>query len=213
MLLRSTLFICGAVVMSLEILASRTLAVEFGDNLPVWGALIGTFIGFLSLGYWLGGILADSRPSRLVLGTLIAVAGAIITAMVPFTRHVTAFVFSIDMGETTSTWLQPLLSSTILHGAPVMLLGAVSPFAVKLAAHDLTRLGKRVGGFYAISSLGSIFGTFLTAFYLLGAYGVRSIITAEGVILVGLGVFLVIIGPLKRKSDKNSHIKVEKLNK
>ena len=99
-------------------------------------------------------------------------------------------------------WLKPLLASSIIYLVPVTLLGAVSPYCVRLAAHDLTRLGKRVGGFYAISSLGSIVGTFLTAFYLIGVAGVRSIIMVEGLVLLALSVPLYLAGFFFEEPEK-----------
>ena len=194
MLLRIVLFVCGAVVMSVEILALRVLAPEFGNNLQVSGAANGTVIGALSLGYWLGGVTADRWPTRLGLATIISAAGIIITIMVPLTKSLIGFIWSIEMAGSYSVWLRPLLASAILYCLPVSLLGAVSPYAVRLAARDLTRLGKKVGGFYAISSFGSILGTFVTAFYLIGVMGVRSILMAEGLILLALSVPVYLAG-------------------
>ncbi len=195
MLLRLTLFLCGAVVMSIEILASRILAPEFGDTLFVWGSLIGSFIGALSIGYWVGGVAADRWPTRLVLGGIIAASGILLTIMVPFTRAINGAIYDMSATGSTSYWLKPLLACTAIYFVPVMLLGAVSPFCVRLAAHDLTRLGKKVGGFYAISSFGSILGTFLTAFYLVGLEsGVRATIAAEGLLLVALSIPLYVAG-------------------
>jgi len=194
MLLRLVLFLCGAVVMSVEILASRVL-VEFGDNLFVWGALIGTFIGALSLGYWFGGIASDRWPTRLALGAIISAAGIVLTVMTPFAKGITESISALHINGEYSYWLKPLMAATIIYLVPVMLLGAVSPYCVRLAAHDLTKLGKKVGGFYAISSLGSIIGTFLTAFYLIGLEsGVRATLLAEGLLLMALSIPVYIAG-------------------
>jgi hypothetical protein len=194
MLLRLVLFLCGAVVMSVEILASRVLAVEFGDNLAVWGALIGTFIGSLSLGYWLGGIAADKWPTRIVLGVMISLSGILFTVTAPFSNSITASISGLRMEGDYALWLKPLLACTIIYCAPVALLGAVSPYCVRLAARDLTRIGKKVGGFYATSSFGSILGTFLTAFYLIVLAGIRSIILAEGLFLLALAIPVYLAG-------------------
>jgi len=194
LLLRVVLFVCGAVIMSVEILASRVLAPEFGDTLQVWGALIGTFIGGLSLGYWLGGILADRWPTSRGLAFLTCVGGVLITLMVYFTKAINAHIYNMSLGGDSSVWLKPLVSAAILYGLPITMLGAVNPYCVRLATRDLDRLGKRVGGFYAISSLGSIVGTFLTAFYLVGQCRVSTTIRAEGLVLVALSVPLFVRG-------------------
>jgi hypothetical protein len=183
-MLHLTLFLCGAVVMSVEILASRVLAVEFGEDLYTWGALIGSFIAALSLGYWLGGIAVDRWPSRLGIALLTLVAGAYIIAIVSVTRDVTAFIGSAGLPDQIALWANPLSASLALYGLPMTLLGAVSPYCVRIATENITRLGRKVGSFYAISSLGSIFGTFLTAFYLVGEMRVSTTIRMEGILLV-----------------------------
>lgn len=194
MLLKTVLFLCGAVVMSVEILASRTLASEFGSSLHVWGAVIGTFIGALSLGYWLGGVASDRWPTRLGLAAIVSASGILITVTVPFARRLNTWVAMRDMPVDVAVWLKPLLATTIIYFVPVVLLGAVSPYSVRLAARDLTRLGKKVGGFYAISSLGSIVGTFFTAFYLIAKMRGDHIILAEGFLLIALAIPIYLAG-------------------
>lgn len=194
MLLQIVLFLSGAVIMSVEILASRVLAVEFGDNLFVWGALIGTVIGALSLGYWLGGAAADKWPTRKGIAFVLCVSGVLIAVTVPFTRGITGAIYDMPMPENIEAWAKPVTAATALYVIPVMLLGAVSPYCIRLATDDLGGLGKKVGGLYAISSLGSIFGTFLTSFYLVGKFPVRATILAEGVSLIALAAVTFVAG-------------------
>lgn len=196
MLLRIVVFICGAVVMSLEMLAFRDLAVQFGNNLHVWGALIGTFIGALSLGYWLGGLTADRWPTRLGIAVIISAAGILTTALVPLTDPMAGFIYGLKDGEflVNGGWLKPLLASALIYGPTIVLLGMVSPYAVRLSVQDLSRLGHKVGGFYALSSLGSILGTFLTAFYLILIAPVSHIIMVEGLLLLALSVPVYLAG-------------------
>lgn len=201
MLLRLVLFLCGAVVMSVELLAVRILAPAFGETLPTWGALIGSFIAALSLGYWLGGIAADKWPSRLGLAVLTSAAGVCIIAGVLAADSVTEFILGWGLSVDVETWLGPLTASLVLYGPPMTLLGAVSPYCVRIATDDIARLGRKVGGFYAISSLGSIFGTFLTAFYLVGALRVRSTIRWEGVMLLLLSLPLFLTAREKRRTS------------
>src|SRR6266568_9320922 len=75
-MLRAFVFTAGAVLMSLEILGSRVLAPQYGNSVIVWGSLIGVFLSALSLGYWIGGRLADRLPRADVVATLVAAAGA-----------------------------------------------------------------------------------------------------------------------------------------
>ena len=48
MLIKAVVFICGAIVMSYEILGSRVLAPNFGGSVFVWGSLISVFLAGLS---------------------------------------------------------------------------------------------------------------------------------------------------------------------
>lgn len=196
MLLRIVVFICGAVVMSLEMLAARDLAALFGNNLHAWGAIIGTFIGALSLGYWIGGMIADRWPTRFGVAVILSAAGILTTALVPLTDPVAGFIYGLRGGEflVNGGWLKPLLASALIYGPTIALLGMVSPYAVRLASHDLSRLGHKVGGFYALSSLGSILGTFFTAFYLILIAPVSHIIMAEGLLLLALSVPVYLAG-------------------
>ena len=66
--------VTGAVIMALEILSSRILAPEFGNSVFVWGSIISVFLAALSIGYYLGGQLADRNPAMAVLARLISMA-------------------------------------------------------------------------------------------------------------------------------------------
>lgn len=202
MLLKIVVFICGAAVMSLEMLGSRVLTANFGSSLQVWGALIGTFIGALSLGYWLGGVAADRWPTKIGLAAIITVSGILTVLLVPLTAPINDFLFRITMSPEREVWLKPLAASAVVYGLPVAFLGAVSPYCVRLASRDLSKLGKRVGGFYAISSVGSIFGTFFTSFYLIARARVSSIILAEGLLLVALCVPVYVAGFARKVPTK-----------
>lgn len=57
-------FTSGAVLLAVEIAASRILAPFFGNSLFVWGALIGVVLTGLMLGYWLGGVAVDRLPGE-----------------------------------------------------------------------------------------------------------------------------------------------------
>src|SRR5215207_9255964 len=65
-------FVGGAVLLGVEIAASRVLAPFFGNSLFVWGALIGVVLTGLAIGYWAGGVLADRFPGP---GLLVGVMG------------------------------------------------------------------------------------------------------------------------------------------
>lgn len=187
-LLHTVVFVCGAVLMGLEIVGSRILAPNFGNSIFVWGSLISVVLAALSLGYWLGGMLADRRPHLSVLGVLIAIPGIMI-AVLPFAYpSLNRAIAASALG----TRLSPLVSSVLLFLVPSVFLGTISPFAVRLQARAVSSVGTTAGGLYAVSTAGSILGTLITAFYLIAILGVGNIVHGLGLtlLLVAAAVFL-----------------------
>ncbi len=179
-LLHSVVFVCGAVLMGLEIVGSRILAPYFGNSIFVWGSLISVVLAALSLGYWLGGIVADRWPRLSVMGLLIAIPGVMI-AVLPFGYpSLNRAIAGSDLGAR----LSPLVSCLVLFLAPSVFLGTVSPFAVRLQARAVTTVGATAGALYAVSTAGSIVGTLITAFYLILVLGVANIVHGLGLTLL-----------------------------
>lgn len=175
-----SVFVSGAVVMALELLGSRLLAPVFGNSIFVWGSLIGVVLAALSVGYYFGGKLADRLPRFDILSTLIFAAGLLVMALPTLAPPIFNCAIGLNLGERYS----PLIATTILLGPPSILLGMVSPYAIRLAAESFEKLGKASGNLYALSTLGSIVGTFITVFVLIPAIGVNKIIFALGITLL-----------------------------
>ena len=182
--LKFDVFICGAVVMSLEILGSRLLAPFFGNTIFVWGSLIGVVLASLSLGYFLGGRIADIRPSQFIFSMVIFSAGALIFIL-PFSSDL---VFEFVLTRNLGTRYSPLLGTVLMLAAPSTLLGMISPFAIKLAALNLQKIGSTAGNLYSLSTIGSIIGTFVTVFILIPEFGVEKIIFTLSFILMGVSL-------------------------
>jgi spermidine synthase len=179
-------FLAGAVLLGLEIAASRVLAPYFGNSLFVWGALIGVVLAGLSLGYWLGGTIADRWPEpRLLMGVL--GVSALLVLAIPFVDGwVLERILDWDPGPRAS----PLVASIALFGIPSFTLGSVSPIAVRLSARSLERLGRTTGTLYALSTAGSIAGTFATAFWLIPELGTNQVLAvgAFGLLIAAAAV-------------------------
>src|SRR5438309_4862745 len=84
--LSAVVFASGASSLAVEICASRLLAPYFGNSTVVWANVIGLILVYLSIGYWLGGRVADRYPSARALG-LILVAASLLVAALPFVAH------------------------------------------------------------------------------------------------------------------------------
>ncbi len=166
--------------MSFEILGSRVLAPNFGSSVFVWGSLISVFLAGLSGGYYLGGRLADIKPSSRKLGFMIIVPGVFFLTFPLYSNPISDWIFAMDLGIR----LSPLLASAILFLIPSVFLGIVSPYTAKLMICSLHTSGKTIGTLYALSTFGSIIGTLLTSFYLITVAGVSELIMGQGVLLV-----------------------------
>ncbi len=188
-LLRVTVFVVGAVLLGLEIVGSRVLAPYFGSSIFVWGSLISTFLAGLTIGYYVGGFMADRKPRLLAMAVLILISG-IMTALLPYiATPVNRAIVSVDFGPR----LNPLLATLSLFFLPSVFMGTISPYAIKLAASSLATIGNTAGSMYAISTAGSIVGALGTAFYLIQVIGVRNILRSLGITLVVLATLLLVV--------------------
>jgi predicted membrane-bound spermidine synthase len=166
-------FVVGAASLGAEIAAARLLAPYFGASTIVWANTIGIVLVSLSTGYWIGGRFADRHPHKEALCTLVIVAAAAV-AVVPFAADpfLDISVQALD-DVSAGAFIGSLLVVTVLIGPPVMLLGAVSPYAVRLAVDSVEGSGSVAGRMYAISTAGSLVGTFASALLLIPVVGTR----------------------------------------
>jgi spermidine synthase len=160
-------FVSGAVVLGMEIAASRVLAPFFGNSLFVWGSLIGVVLAGLSIGYWGGGVLADRWPEPRLLAAVMGLGALGVLAIPVLDGPVLEAIVEWDPGPR----LNPLLAAVALFGAPSIVLAGVAPIAVRLHARSLQTLGQTAGRLFAISTAGSIAGTFATSFWLIPEFG------------------------------------------
>ena len=165
-------FITGAVVMALELVGSRIVAPYLGTSIYVWTSLIGIILASLSLGYYWGGRLADKKPeyrtfSLLILASAFLV-GIISLIKTPVLVSISKFVPDVRLAA--------VLAATLLFAPSSTVLGTISPYAIKLRMKDLEHSGATVGRLYAISTVGSIIGTFLAGFFLISFFGSRNIL-------------------------------------
>ncbi|MBA3366019.1 MAG: fused MFS/spermidine synthase [Actinobacteria bacterium] len=174
-------FTGGAVLLGVEIAASRVLAPFFGNSLFVWGALIGVVLAGLAAGYWLGGALADRLPALGLLLSVLAGAALLVLA-IPYADDV---VLEAVVGWNPGPRLNPLLAAVILFAGPSVLLAAVSPIAVRLRTRSVASAGRTAGRLFALSTTGSIAGTFATAFWLIPEFGTDQLLALGAAALLG----------------------------
>jgi spermidine synthase len=187
-LLLPLVFISGMASLGVEFGASRLLAPYFGTSLYVWGVLIGLVLVYLSVGYVIGGRLADRYPREEVLYQITAWAGLWI-GIIPLISYPILLASQqgfkeLSVGLVAGT----LFAVVILFAAPVVLLGCVSPFAIRLLLRDVETGGNTAGRVYALSTAGSILGTFLPVFWFIPTYGTRPTLVGFGLVLVAISV-------------------------
>lgn len=173
-------FVGGFVLMTYELVAARLMAPSIGNSTYVWTGVIGVIIMALSLGYWLGGRVADKRQSAVDVAWLLLSAAA----MVVFTLLATDNVMSWLAETRFDARIQAVLAAILLFAPASFLLGAVSPYLAKLNVTSLETAGRAVANLGALDAIGGICGTFVTGFFLFGIIGSRETLVLLAVILV-----------------------------
>ncbi len=190
--LPAVVFSAGAASLAVEICATRLLAPYFGTSTVVWANVIGLILVYLSVGYWLGGRIADRHPRPEVLGLLL-VSAALAIAVLPFVAHpfldlaLHGFA-ALSVGVVAGSFFATLL----LFSVPVSLLGMASPFALRLAIHRVEAAGRTSGRLSALATVGAIVGTFASALVLIPAIGTQRtmLVSALLVALVSIPLWM-----------------------
>lgn len=176
--LRAVVLLSGTGTMALQMATVRLLAPWVGASSFVWATVIGLSLSMMTVGYVLGGRLADRRADGPLLARTL-LAAALLVAMVPFVAP--ALLPHVDLGI-RSAEVADLVGAAIgylaLVAAPALLLGVTPPFAIRLAMASVDHAGRAVGGLYALSTVGSIVGTLLTALVLVQWIGTRATLWA-----------------------------------
>ena len=176
-------FIGGMTSLALEMCASRLLGAYFGTSLFIWANLIGMILLYLTVGYFVGGRIADRHPSPRLLCGITAIAALSISLLPFISQSILTWSITGLQQVSVSIFLSSLLGTILLFAVPVTLLGLVSPFAIRLATKDVGQSGRSSGSLYAISTLGSILGAFLPVLWLIPTFGVRRTLLIFGVLL------------------------------
>jgi spermidine synthase len=171
--LQLLVFVVGSASLGAEIAAARLMAPFFGASTIVWANTIGVVLVALSVGYWLGGRLADRHPHLRGL-CLLVMGAAVLLAVVPFVAR-PFFDVSVEALDSVSAgaFVGSLVGVLFLVAIPVILLGTCSPYALRLAVPDVEHSGRVAGRLYAISTAGSLLGTMVAALVLIPFAGTQ----------------------------------------
>lgn len=179
-------FICGAMTMVIELIAARVLSPYLGSSNLIWTSIIGVMLISMSFGYWVGGKIADKKQDLRDLSEFILIS-AIVTSLIPIfeTVVVNGLVEIIE-----ELIIVAIISAITLFGVPSFMLATVSPIAVKLKNNEQNEVGTVSGKISSLSTIGSIFGTFLAGFILIPNIGVNNIILGSSIILLLLSIVI-----------------------
>ncbi len=184
--------------LAVEFTTSRMLQTVYGTSNIVWANVIGLVLFFLTVGYFVGGRLADKRPYPHIFYTLISITGfaavffLLLTSVV--LKTAASAIASLNVGAIAGSLLVVVLALAV----PITLLGCVSPFAIRLGVRDLNEAGRISGRIYAISTWGSLLGTYLPVLFIIPLAGSRVTALIFGSILLIVGL----LGLWQTKHDK-----------
>ena len=166
---------CGLII---EIIAGRILAPSIGVSLYTWTSIIGIVLAGISLGNFLGGLVADRWGSQTLLGLILLAGGLSSLSVLPLVSLVDGAFEALPIISRIV-----LLTGTLFF-LPSCILGMVTPLVIKLRLRHLSQAGNVVGKVYAVSTAGSILGTFITGFVLIQLIGTRPILLLVSLVLV-----------------------------
>ena len=170
--------VSGMAVLAIELLGTRLLAPFYGADLYLWSALISVTLAALSFGYAAGGRLADRAPQITRLAFIQALAGLWIIAIPWLRTPLLTLLQTIDLR------LGVLINAAVLFFPPLTLLGMVSPYALRLKASSVEKVGTTAGNLYAVSTAASVVAALATGFLLIPHIGVQRLFLLTGALLV-----------------------------
>ena len=173
-------FLSGAIGMGLELIAARVLSPYVGSSNVVWTSIIGIILASMSIGYWIGGKKADKDADIDKLSNILLLA-AIFTGAIPLLETAIVKLFA---GIIPNLIIAAILCAIIVFSIPSFILAMISPFAVKIKSKEDNEIGSLSGRISSLSTIGSIFGTFLMGFVLIPNIGVTNINIGVTIILV-----------------------------
>lgn len=182
---RLTLIVLAGGVCSLatEMSGARLLAPYFGTSNLVWANVIGLMLLYLSVGYWIGGRLADRYPTERALAYVVLGSAATIACLPFVSRPLFGMATNAFDGVSAGGFIASFFGTMLLFAIPVTALGTISPWAIRLSVHDVAEAGTVSGRLYAISTIGSLAGTFLPVLVLIPWIGTQRTIIATAAVL------------------------------
>jgi MFS family permease len=208
LLILGVVFLGGFAIMVLEIIGARYLGKDFGGSFYVWISQIGVILIALSLGYYVGGALADRFQRAAFLGWLLVPTG-VFTCLIPnFAGSVINWIIIRHPMDRPipAIWqkLDPALGSGLIFLLPCFVLAMLSPYMIRLAASNLAQVGRISGLIYAASTVGSIAGVFVSGYILIDHMALSQIFRVTGGLILVLAAMCLAMDRWWGKSAENT---------
>ena len=171
LILYANAFFVGAVMLSLEIVASRYLYPYYGGSVGTWAGLISIVLLALTAGYLVGGRLADAYPTPRLIAVAVATA-ALFLAWLPALAVPVIEGIQFRLGDGPAGILA---TSTVLLFIPCGLMGTLPPAVLRLLIRSPDTSGRVSGRVYGVSTIGNVAGILVTTFVLMPGLGSRTI--------------------------------------
>ncbi|MEZ4665381.1 MAG: fused MFS/spermidine synthase [Thermomicrobiales bacterium] len=187
-LLLALVFVCGGASIGTELAMSRLLAPYFGTSTFIWANLIGLTLAFLAIGYTIGGRLADKNPSLGVMLVIAGLAGFSVTLIPVIARPILRLSIDAFDDLNAGVFFGSFFATLLLMAIPMLLFGCISPFAIRMRTQNIRSSGETAGNIYALSTVGSIVGSFLPVLVLIPLFGTRATFLIMGATLMILAL-------------------------
>jgi predicted membrane-bound spermidine synthase len=173
-------FVSGVTTLAAELAAARLIAPAFGASTVVWANTIAIALAALAIGYWLGGRLADRHPTERAMARG-GVAGAVMVALIPLIA-IPLLNLTEDVGEFGGSFL----AQVVLVAPPLVVLGALTPWAIRMRVKSVDGAGDATGRLYALSTAGGLVGNFAAALALIPLVGTTWTFIIAAALLAGV---------------------------
>jgi len=184
-------FVGGAAVMAFEMISAKALAPVYGQSLHVWASVIGLTLGALTLGYFLGGLLIDRFPSNATMSLILLGSAALIGVLPLLAGPILALT------EPLGLLLGALAAGLLILLLPLASLGMITTGLIRLAAREVTAMGRTAGAVYAWSSIGGIVGALGCGFFAIPAWGIPTTALVTAAALAGAAALTGLPGKTK----------------
>ena len=183
--------------MAIEMTAFRFLAPYFGTTQLIITNIIGTILLAISIGNWLGGKYGDKYPTPRGLSYILIAASLLTMIIMLINKPILNKAATALTEQNMLVFGLTLVVSVLLFSLPFVLLGMISPYAIRVITQSKEEVGKNAGTIYVLGTLGSLIGTYLPTFIFIPLIGSNKTLILFTTIIFVVGL----LGLLKGKKN------------